>query len=163
MTQADRVHSTPPLNTPIDHSRRNFLSTAAGLVAGGTALAAVNVTAMAAAEPDPIFAMIETHRAATEALNAVFREKGRLEDAGQEPDKALEDTAFEAEGDALTELIETVPSTLGGVIASMAYIIDAAERDAFRYSREELVPLLANLCEALKSVSGLEGGSHAEG
>ena len=45
----------------------------------------------------------------------------------------------------------------------MDYITDAAERDAFRYSEEELVPLLANLCEALRSVSGLEGGSHVQG
>ena len=30
MTQADRVHSTPPTNTPIDTRRRHFLAIAAG-------------------------------------------------------------------------------------------------------------------------------------
>jgi hypothetical protein len=30
MTQADRVHGTPPLNTPIDTHRRRFLAVAAG-------------------------------------------------------------------------------------------------------------------------------------
>src|ERR1700754_2880471 len=161
MAQVDSDNTTA---VPVPSTRRRFLSTTAGLVAGGTALAvAVNVPALAATEPDPVYARIETHRAATEALNAVLREKGRLEDAGQESDETLEDAAFEAEGDALTELVEALPSTLGGIIASMDYITDAAERDAFRYSEEELVPLLANLCEALRSVSGLEGGSHVQG
>jgi hypothetical protein len=31
MTQADSVHSTPPTNTPVDPTRRCFLSSAAGL------------------------------------------------------------------------------------------------------------------------------------
>jgi hypothetical protein len=46
MDQADRVHSTPRLNTPISQShpldatsRRRFLSNAAGIAAGGAALA----------------------------------------------------------------------------------------------------------------------------
>jgi hypothetical protein len=43
MTQADSVHSTPPTNSPISQvdatSRRRFLSNAAGIAAGGTALA----------------------------------------------------------------------------------------------------------------------------
>src|ERR1700688_3558218 len=45
MTQADRVYSTPPTNTPISQinpvdapSRRRFLSHAAGVAAGGTVL-----------------------------------------------------------------------------------------------------------------------------
>jgi hypothetical protein len=102
----------------------------------------------------------ETHRATTEALNAVLRGKSRLEAAGQDSDERLEDAAFEAEVDALTELIETTPSTLAGVIASMVYITESAERDHYRYSEEYLVPLLANLCEALQGLSGQEGGGH---
>ena len=43
MPKADRVHSTPPTNTPISQvdatSRRRFLSQAAGVAAGGTVLA----------------------------------------------------------------------------------------------------------------------------
>jgi hypothetical protein len=39
----------------------------------------------------------------------------------------------------------------------MTYITESAGRDAFRYSEEYLVPLLANLSEALKDLSGQEG------
>jgi hypothetical protein len=47
MTQAERVHSTPPTNTP---TRRRFLSTTATLAAGSAALAAIP-PALAAAAP----------------------------------------------------------------------------------------------------------------
>jgi hypothetical protein len=47
MAQANRVHSTPPINTsainpssPADTSRRGFLAQAAGVAAGGAALGA---------------------------------------------------------------------------------------------------------------------------
>jgi hypothetical protein len=36
MTQADRVLSTPPTNTPVDTTRRRFLSQAAGVAVGGS-------------------------------------------------------------------------------------------------------------------------------
>ena len=41
MTQADRVLSTPPLNTPIDTTRRRFLSVAAGASVAGVGSLAV--------------------------------------------------------------------------------------------------------------------------
>ena len=43
MTQADRVHSTPPINTSAttpNSSRRGFLVQAAGVAAGGAAIGA---------------------------------------------------------------------------------------------------------------------------
>jgi hypothetical protein len=43
----------------------------------------------------------------------------------------------------------------------MAYITEAAEKDYYRYNEEWLLPLIANLCEAIKSLS--DGGSDAEG
>jgi hypothetical protein len=53
MTQADRVHSTPPTNTPISQvdatSRRRFLSSAAGVATGGAALALATSQPIAAA------------------------------------------------------------------------------------------------------------------
>jgi hypothetical protein len=40
MTQADRVHSTPPTNTPVDTTRRRFLTVAAiGSMVGAGSLA----------------------------------------------------------------------------------------------------------------------------
>jgi hypothetical protein len=96
MTQADRVHSTPPTNTPISQnhpvdapSRRRFLSQAAGVAASGTvlALAAVSATADAAAPMaslassgvDPIFALIEDCRAAAKTVAAAASEVSRRE------------------------------------------------------------------------------------
>lgn len=57
MIQADRVHSTPPTNTSL--SRRNML--------GALTVLPVALPA-AAAEPDPIFAAIESHKGAGGAL-----------------------------------------------------------------------------------------------
>jgi hypothetical protein len=49
MTQADSVHSTPPTNTPIDTTRRRFLTVAAvGSMIGAGSLA------FAAAAPNDI-------------------------------------------------------------------------------------------------------------
>jgi hypothetical protein len=46
MTQADSVHSTPPTNTPIETTRRHFLT-----VAAGGAVAALPVAAPANSNP----------------------------------------------------------------------------------------------------------------
>src|SRR4030081_3784980 len=57
MTQADSVLSTPPTNTPVDTTRRSFLSNAAGLAAGGTVLALATVSAAADAAA-PVAALV---------------------------------------------------------------------------------------------------------
>jgi hypothetical protein len=79
MTKADSVHSTPRLNTTVDPTRRSFLSTAASVAAGGTALALATVSAtadaaapmaaMASSDVDPIFALIAQHRAEQKAYS----------------------------------------------------------------------------------------------
>jgi hypothetical protein len=124
MAQADRVHSTPPTNAPT--SRRRFLSTAATLAAGSAALALAIPPALAT--HDPVYSIIETHKATTAALIATLDDKSRLEEAGQLYDDRLADAAHNAEEAALTELVECVPTTLGGVIASMAYITTRLRR-----------------------------------
>jgi len=73
MTQAERVLSTPPTNTPIDTTRRGFLGGTAAAVAAGNA---VNVAALATIRPAvaasaPILAAIEAHKAAFAALENV--------------------------------------------------------------------------------------------
>jgi hypothetical protein len=151
MTQADSVHSTPPTNAPT--TRRRFLSAAATLAAAGTVLA--SAIPPASAIHDPVYALIETHKAMTAALDATLHEKSRLEGAGRPFDDSLADAAHDAEEAALTELIETVPPTLGGIIASMVYITESAELDYYRYSADWLLPLIANLCEALQSLEVL--------
>jgi hypothetical protein len=79
MAQADSVHSTPLTNSPIAGatSRRNFLTTAAGIAAGGTALVLAIPPARAAAD-DPVFARIEAHKAAAVAVNLACAEQSRL-------------------------------------------------------------------------------------
>jgi len=77
MTQADRVHSTPPLNTPIDTTRRRFLTVAAGasIASVGTlAVAAMPAASQASAACviDPIFAIIEEHKALSIAFTAAI-------------------------------------------------------------------------------------------
>ena len=74
MTQADRVHSTPPTNTPIDTTRRRFLTVAAvgSMIGAGSlafAAAAPNdvpqaVTTPRQSRPDPAFALIADKLAA---------------------------------------------------------------------------------------------------
>jgi hypothetical protein len=66
MTRADCVHSTPPLNTPIDTNRRRFLTVAAGasVASVGTLTAAAMPAAPAspACAADPIHAVIQRHK-----------------------------------------------------------------------------------------------------
>jgi hypothetical protein len=97
MIQADSVLSTPPTNTtiskthPVDApSRRRFLSSAAGVAAGGTilALATVSATADAAApmaplassDVDPIFSLIEEYRTAAKTAGTAASEVTRREE-----------------------------------------------------------------------------------
>ena len=68
MTQADSVYSTPPTNTPIDTTRRRFLSQAAAAAAGGAAVGMALPLPVFAKDsqrvPDPILEAIEAHKAA---------------------------------------------------------------------------------------------------
>jgi hypothetical protein len=90
MAQADRVHSTPPINTSAinpssraDTSRRGFLAQAAGVAAGGAALGAgLPLPAPAATPegvPDPILAAIENHKAVYRSLTEAVHNNGDLE------------------------------------------------------------------------------------
>ena len=77
MTRADRVHSTPPTNTPIDTKRRRFLSVAAG----GTVATAIPTAALAAAPAiDPIYAAIDAHRQAVAAHDAATNVRAAFND-----------------------------------------------------------------------------------
>ena len=83
MTQADSVLSTPPTNTPVDTTRRRFITIAAGasIVSVGSLVAAAatpNATPEVSSAPvDPIYAAIEAHREAYATMQAVFAEHRR--------------------------------------------------------------------------------------
>jgi hypothetical protein len=115
MAQADSKNTTA---APVDQTRRRFLSTAAGIAAGGTVLALAASPASAA--DDPVFRLIETHRAAAAAVEAAISEKARLERLGDYDADGGTDAAHEVERSALDDLIEVVPTTLAGVMANMA-------------------------------------------
>jgi hypothetical protein len=88
MTQADRVLSTPPTNTPTDPTRRHLLTIAAG---GAVAAAIPTATLAAAPAVDPIFAAIDAHRQAHAASAAATAEIRRLVDlADQAVGRAIE-------------------------------------------------------------------------
>jgi hypothetical protein len=147
MAQVDSENTTA---LPVATTRRRFLSTTATLAAGSAAV--VLAIPPAAAAYDPVYDAIEKHKMAYAALNAVLHEKSQMEGAGQDFDDSLEQAALDVEEAALTELIETVPPTLRGVIASMVYIVEFADYDGYRLQEDNLMPLLANLCEALQSL-----------
>jgi hypothetical protein len=78
MTQADRVYSTPPTNTPVDPTRRHFLTVAA---AGAVATVAGIPTAVgnpATPAVDPIYAAIDRHRAEQQAYGDALMARAEL-------------------------------------------------------------------------------------
>ncbi len=149
MTQADRVLSTPPLNTS---SRRNFLAQAAAVAAGGGALGmALPLPGLAGAServPDPIYAAIEAHKAARATFEGALRQHSALErelpaDKRQTLINAWErtvvptddprwiaaeraiDSLSDAETDAACVLISVLPTTIAGTVALLHYAIEA--------------------------------------
>jgi hypothetical protein len=149
MTQADRVHSTPPINTSARHSRRSILTTiAAGSIAGLTpAIAAgeeinlgankINVlapktpskeiTPSRAIEGDPAFALIAEKLAADVAhCEAIDAEDEFDEQCDHSSDAAIEaqensETACHYVHEVDWKLATTPPTTLGGVAAVLRF------------------------------------------
>jgi hypothetical protein len=134
MTQADSVHSTPPTNTPIDTTRRHFLSVAAvaSVVSVGTlAVAAAiptagerinlganetnvlapktsskEITPSQGIEGDPIFAVIERHRKACREHNEALDIHMDFEEIGMTGAKLEEYKRLVAETDAAYDELE---------------------------------------------------------
>jgi hypothetical protein len=135
MIQADSVLSTPPTNTSAVHSRRGFLTQAAGVAAGGAALgAALPLPAPAATPqglPDPIFAAIEKHKALTVPFDAAWKARGCFNDTGKLTEEQQHqltnlNEAIDAAGlpmeQAAGELFDTVPTTPAGIVAAIRVI-----------------------------------------
>ena len=136
MTQADRVHSTPPTNTSaIDRARRRFLSVAAG--ASVASVGTLTVAAMPATAPDspacavdPISEVIERHRKAAREHNEAIDIHMAFEESGMEGEKlekynslvAETDAAYDRLDDVGCDLINTKPTTLAGILALCRYV-----------------------------------------
>jgi hypothetical protein len=138
MTQADRMLSMPPTNTPIDPTRRRFLAVTAfaSVVGAGSlafAAAAPNDVPHAVTMPtgpDPIYEMIERQQKAALAHTEAVHIKCAFEEHGMQGEKlaeykrldALADAAWGVMDDAGHDLINTLPTTLAGILALCRYI-----------------------------------------
>jgi hypothetical protein len=72
-----RVHSAPPMNMPVDTTRRHFL-----LAVGGGTVAMLGATIpepLVASDVDPIFSLIEEYRSTAKTLDAAVSEQSRRE------------------------------------------------------------------------------------
>lgn len=106
---------------------------AAAPVAGLPALATVSSSAVA----DPIFAAIDRHKAAHQALNRIcsLTDEILAEEEGREvtdADWVLHDAASDAEIEALETLIETAPTSKAGARAAIEWLVryDSRGEDA---------------------------------
>src|SRR5258706_16462394 len=92
-------------------------------LAGGLALAAPATAALPALgdEPDPIFALIEKHKAAEAAYDALFG--GNAEESMTEEEWfAITADRADCMGYALEEVVATMPPTLYGVACVLRYL-----------------------------------------
>jgi hypothetical protein len=109
-------------------SRRNLVASAATLPA-----LAVPAVVAASAEPDPIFAAIERHRSAwVDWSTIVEREYGRglyHDDPRYAASEAAIDTKQAFRCDRLDDLVQTYPTTIGGVVAFLKYYAETFELD----------------------------------
>jgi hypothetical protein len=131
MTQADRVLSTPPTNSPIAQvdatTRRRFLSQTAGIAAGGAVLALATISpAAAAAAPagtlDPVFGLIQAHRSAQATYLVALAEQTRLEELDVPKAYLISDAPCGAQIDAFNDLVGTAPTTVAGLQAWASYL-----------------------------------------
>ncbi|WP_168213659.1 hypothetical protein [Bradyrhizobium cosmicum] len=189
MIEADSVHSTPPLNasvTPLSglaDERRRFLFHAAGVAAGGAAIAMglplPQPAGAAVASPDPIFAAIERHRAAYTAHDATLGDD-QLE--AEIPFRLRQSSFYDAESDvpdwrvktdhpkwiahieeqrrtwheeqkAAAELISTEGLTPAGAVALLAYARDREDRGDHWPDFEEGSWLYLMLCRVVEALA----------
>jgi hypothetical protein len=111
-----------------NQSRRALLAgapvAAAAVLAGGTVANAAAVAMANACEVDPIFGLIEAHRAAVLAVNATddVNCKMRPSDPNSAAASQASSTASEAEMDALRDVLSCRPTTIGGVLALLDHL-----------------------------------------
>jgi hypothetical protein len=130
MTQADRVHSTPPINTsalPVDPTRRRLLT----IATGGAVAAAIPAAAQAAAPAvDPISAAIDMHRQAVAALDTAADVRAAFDDVNMNDEQRTQLDVLEAAVDDAWDRLEEVGinlvnaeiTTLAGILALCRYV-----------------------------------------
>jgi hypothetical protein len=153
-----QVNSDNSTLMPAVSTRRHFLTQAAGVTAGSAVLALATIPPGAAlAAPagalDPVFALIEAHKATEAALAVACAEKARLEDMGDWGADGGTEAAHGAESSALADVVECVPATVAGIVASLTYIRGLVEDGYSRVEDDLIAVFLANVAEALSEVA----------
>jgi hypothetical protein len=125
-----------PMFPPRDSSRRGFLTVAAG---GAVAAVAGSPTAALAAAPasDPIYVVIERHIHAVAIYDAAVRVRGGFNDAEMDGEQraqlaVLKDAVnetYDRMEDAGTDLVNTKPTTLAGIVVLCRYIEPLLDED----------------------------------
>jgi hypothetical protein len=115
-------------------SRRAILTAApaaaAAVLAGGGVANAIAIGMAKAGDVDPIFAVIDEHQAAWEAVVVAYDREDREYD-----DDEITDAAQERAGDAGYDLFTTAPTTVAGAAALLAYL----GADATAYNRHRTI------------------------
>lgn len=116
-----------PSKTTTALPRRTIL---AGLAAAAPAAAIASLPVAAAAEPDPIFAAIAAHEAASQAYTEALNRRSKDEKRGLS--SAAHDEECDKCGDldfeAACVMVSTIPTTLAGAIALMKYSMSGEHR-----------------------------------
>ncbi|MBR0974100.1 hypothetical protein [Bradyrhizobium japonicum] len=132
MTEANSVHSTPPLNTSVRplsglaDQRRRFLLQAAGVAVGSAALGpALPLPAPAiGAAADPVFAAIERYNVLSSEYTVAVDRRAPLEQ--DDPDLWETEAETARTCSALFEQMDLLfsyrPTTIAGVAALLKYI-----------------------------------------
>jgi hypothetical protein len=149
MTQAKRVHSTPPTNTsatnptgPVDSTRRGFIALAAGasIISVGSIGAVampISATQVSYAPIDPIFTAIDAHRKANAAHWAVLKASEGISDWG------ITEQPCHDENNAFDVLIGAPAVTPAGLRAKLEYLRVIAEgEEAWMLDEREGAALL---------------------
>jgi hypothetical protein len=122
---------------------------------------------------DPIFTLIERHRAATHALSAAVSNKDKVQEVhwpwSDAPERiaadAQHDAASDARQEALEELLTTEPTTIAGAAAVLDYVNEPSwgkEDDdketilveAWEVAQEEAFAFLPRLAAMLRRLAG---------
>jgi hypothetical protein len=151
MTKADCVYSTPPTNTPVDPTRRRFLTGAAG-----AAVVGIPTSNAGASEPDPIYAAIEAHRNAHAAHMAALELQARLEKTHRASEVSWVSTKpCHDANDAFDVFIAAPATTLPGLLAKLAYLQDLASDFETEWMIEECVGTLSLINSFAASIDNI--------
>ena len=139
------------LQRPMFPPRRDFLIRALGFTAAGVTLP----IGLAAADPaaaaiDPVFDLIARHAEIYQTVDAMV--------AAGVPDYDEFSDANAAEMDLFLQLLETVPTTLAGVVGLVTYLERVRQKDPWKFEDSEATPLFTALAQAFQRM-GRDGAT----